>query len=254
MVDHLDFINFNFYGLLLGLGALTGFQFYELALKHLGLKIEHFSSHLLVFLAGGLVIARLWHVLTTWDVYQTDYSLIFQVWRGGLSIWGFVYGGILALMIARLKQTRQFIDALSFALPIAQAIGRAGNWFNQELYGLPSNLPWSIYIDPAHRLPGYETVEYYHPLFFYEILGLLGLWGLLWRLPKQANPGFYFIFYLLGYTAVRFCLDFIRLDQLMFANSFLSFNQVISLAFLLFIFIWRRHATLPKKNLLKKPH
>jgi phosphatidylglycerol:prolipoprotein diacylglycerol transferase len=100
---------------------------------------------------------------------------------------------------------------------LAQAIGRWGNFINQELYGKPTTLPWAIKIDPAYRVPGYENFEYFHPLFLYESLWNLALMALLlWLGRKRANwlkDGDLFLIYLIGYPVGRFFLEFLRLDS-----------------------------------------
>ena len=237
----------SIYGLLVGLAVLIFWQLSEARAKKIGFKHELFTRFGLAFGVGALVGARAWHVLTDLTSYLGNWWYVIAIWRGGLSIWGAFWGGIISvagLVYFSLKKSRtnadtnwdkfwQFLDVLSPSLPIAQAIGRLGNWYNQELYGLPSKLPWALYIDPQHRLPGYQQVETYHPLFAYEIIGLTILWALLWLLPEQSPTGFRFIFYLSGYTLIRFCLDFIRLDQLMLPFGYLSANQVASVLLLL---------------------
>jgi phosphatidylglycerol:prolipoprotein diacylglycerol transferase len=113
---------------------------------------------------------------------------------------------------------------------LAQAIGRWGNFFNQELYGAPTNLPWKLYIDPAHRLPGYENVAYYHPLFLYECLwNLANMAILLWvsrRFSDRLKTGDIFLGYLVIYPLGRFLLDFLRLDASRLAG--INANQTLS--------------------------
>ncbi len=247
----------NFYGLMVGLAVVAAWQITEKLSHKFGLSPKVFNRASVWFGVGAVVGARLWHVLTSADLYFAHPELIIQVQNGGMSIWGVIWGGVLSLTIYwwinwfscrkdlpinkpknrfSAKQFWLFLDSLSFGLPIAQAIGRLGNWFNQELYGLPSNLPWAITIDRVHRLPGYEEIARYHPLFSYEIIALIILWALLWRQPEQSPPGRRFVFYLFGYTLIRFCLDFIRIDQLMLPFTQLSVNQVVSVI-LLFTFI-----------------
>lgn len=244
----------NYYGLMVGFAAVGAWRITELFSKKYGVTAQVLSRASIWFGFGALVGARMWHVLTSADIYFAHPELIIQVQNGGMSIWGVIWGGILSLtiywwinwLICRqnlpiikpenrftTKQYWLFLDSLSMGLPIAQAIGRLGNWFNQELYGLPSNLPWAITIDRVHRLPGFEGIDRYHPLFAYEIIGLIILLALLWKLPEQSPPGRRFVFYLSGYTLIRFCLDFIRIDQLKFSFIPLSVNQVVSVALLI---------------------
>jgi len=123
-----------------------------------------------------------------------------------------------------------WLDLVAPGLALAQAIGRWGNFFNQELYGAPTNLPWKLYIDPAHRLPGYESVAYYHPLFLYECLwNLANMAILLWafrRFSNRIKTGDIFLGYLIIYPIGRFLLDFLRLDASRLAG--INANQTLS--------------------------
>lgn len=110
----------------------------------------------------------------------------------------------------------RWLDIVAPGVILAQAIGRWGNYFNQELYGYPTNLPWSIYIDPAHRLPGYESYTHFHPLFFYEFLwNSLGCTLLLIigrKLSKHLIDGDIFLLYVMYYSAGRFYLEGLKIS------------------------------------------
>jgi phosphatidylglycerol---prolipoprotein diacylglyceryl transferase len=138
----------------------------------------------------------------------------------------------LALFIYARKKKVSFyswLDVIAPGLALAQAIGRWGNFFNQEIYGLPSTLPWAIYIDPAHRLPGYEQFSTYQPTFFYEFLwNLLNMYMLLLlprKLGDKLKPGDNFLIYLIIYPVGRFFLEFIRLEYSPIAG--LNINQTV---------------------------
>ncbi len=180
-------------------------------------------------LIAGVIGARLWHILTpmpdlvargTTPLYYLTHPLeALAVWNGGLGILGAVMGGVLALFwFARRHQLPflTWLDLLSPSLALGQAIGRWGNFFNQELYGAPTNLPWALYIDPQHRYASYADIAYYHPLFLYESLGnLLNMILLLWlsrRMKNSLHPGDLFLIYLIAYPTERFLLEFLRLD------------------------------------------
>jgi len=178
---------------------------------------------------GGIVGARLWHILTppasmrvhgvTTEYYLTHPQDAIAIWKGGLGMPGVLIGGGLALWLYTRRHGldfRNWLDIIAPALPLGQAIGRWGNYFNQELYGKPTDLPWKIFIDPAHRVPGYEGVAYYHPLFAYEMLwNLLVMAALLYisrRWARRLLPGDLFLLYLAFYGFGRFWLEFLRLD------------------------------------------
>lgn len=124
-------------------------------------------------------------------------------------------------------RTADFVDAAAPGLALGQAVGRLGNYFNQELYGAPTNLPWAITIDPIHRLDKYADVTTYHPLFAYEmILSLINVAILIWADRKwKLKPGTILALYLILYPVERFCLEFLRLDTVSLAG--LNFNQCV---------------------------
>lgn len=174
--------------------------------------------------------ARLWHVFTpplssvqlglTTSHYLSHPLDILAFWIGGFGIPGAILGGTFALWRTARKDELPFweiADMLSPGALLAQAIGRLGNYFNQELYGLPSHLPWAIFIKPENRLPGYEQVEFYHPLFAYEsLLNLGGVVLLFWlsrsHLTEKFKAGDVYLVYLAYYSLIRFLLETLRLD------------------------------------------
>mgnify|MGYP002412755321 FL=1 len=130
-------------------------------------------------------------------------------------------------------------------MALAQAIGRWGNFVNQELYGAPTNLPWAIYIDPAHRLPGFENQAYYHPTFLYESLWNLANMGLLLWLGRKYSdrlrPGDIFLTYLIVYPIGRFFLEFLRLDSSQVAGINANQTLMAVIAVLASIALYLRH-------------
>ncbi len=154
------------------------------------------------------------------------------IWRGGLGIPGAMLGGSIALYIFTRRRGALFgvwLDIAAPALALGQAIGRWGNFANQELYGAPTSLPWAIFIEPAYRLPASAAQAYYHPLFLYESLWSLGNMALLlWlgrRFTHRFQAGDLFLVYLLTYAVGRFLLEFLRLDASQVAG--LNINQTL---------------------------
>jgi prolipoprotein diacylglyceryl transferase len=168
--------------------------------------------------AFGVVGARLYHDVTSWnEVPDPKWKGVFEVWEGGLGIWGGILFGTLAgVVIVRRAGVSGwlFMDVTAPGLLLAQAIGRIGNYWNQELYGKPTSLPWGLQIDVDHRLPNYLQYGTYHPTFLYELIwDAVGVALLLWldrrfRLRAPALFGFYVSWYTFG----RFFEELLRID------------------------------------------
>jgi prolipoprotein diacylglyceryl transferase len=166
---------------------------------------------------AGLIGGRLYHLATSWDEVPHTWWGPFAVWKGGLGIWGGIALGV-AVGLWRVKRSGanlpEFMDAGAPALLVAQAIGRVGNWFNQELFGTPTNLPWGLEIDPEHRPSKYLDAETFHPVFLYEIAWNLSLAALLVWLGhhRRIRPPGLFALYVAGYSAFRIFAELIRVD------------------------------------------
>ena len=219
----------HYYGVLIMLGVVAATWIATRQAKNYGLDPEAAWDMLPWILIGGIAGARLWHILTPPDsmieqgittyYYLTHPLDALAIWKGGLGIPGAVMGGVLTLYILCKKRGISlllWLDAIAPGLALAQAIGRWGNFINQELYGSPTDLPWKIYIDPVHRLAEYADVAYYHPMFLYESLwNLLTMAILLWvsyRFASSLKKGYIFQLYLILYPTARFLLEFLRLD------------------------------------------
>jgi phosphatidylglycerol:prolipoprotein diacylglycerol transferase len=169
------------------------------------------------------------------------------IWKGGLGIPGAVIGGALALYIFCRRKKVSFLLWADIAAPgvaLAQAIGRFGNYFNQEVYGKPTTLPWAVHIDPIYRVLGYENYSTFHPLFLYEsIWNLMNMGFLLWMSRKfegKLKEGDVFLSYVVGYSVGRFLLEFLRLDAPLLGT--ININQTFMLIVALvsgFLIFWR---------------
>lgn len=229
----------RFYGIILMLGAVAGAWLATRQARRRGYEAEIVWDLLTYLLIGGIIGARLWHILTpppssgiTASWYFTHPLDALAVWKGGLGIPGAVIGGVVVLYFYTRRHKLNFAEWADISAPslaLGQAIGRWGNFFNQELYGAPTNLPWKLYIDPAHRLANYQDVEYYHPLFLYESLWNLGnMILLLWlsrRFADRLKEGDLFLIYLIVYPIGRFLLDFLRLDASLVGG--ININQTV---------------------------
>ncbi|MDT0566307.1 prolipoprotein diacylglyceryl transferase [Streptomyces sp. DSM 3412] len=169
----------------------------------------------------GIVGARLYHVITTSEPYFGDGGdpvKVLYVWEGGISIWGAVAGGAVGAWIGCRRHgvaLSAFADAVAPGIALGQAIGRWGNWFNQELYGRATTLPWGLEIDVEHRPEGMRDVASYHPTFLYESLWNLGVVALvIWADRRfRLDRGRAFALYAAAYTAGRFWIEYLRVDE-----------------------------------------
>jgi len=222
-------LHIRFYGIIIMLGALAAAWLSRVEAKRKGENPELVWDMLVWLLIGGIIGARVWHILTppasmvaqgiTTSYYLTHPLDAINTTKGGLGIPGAVIGGALALLWYTRRKHMSFArwaDIIAPGLALAQAIGRWGNFINQEVYGAPTSLPWAIFIDPAHRLPGYQDQANYHPLFLYESLYNLANMGfLLWvsrRFSDRLKDGDVFLIYLITYPVFRFFMEFLRLD------------------------------------------
>jgi prolipoprotein diacylglyceryl transferase len=188
----------------------------------------------------GLVGARLYHVVTDWQLYfgagQNPVEALY-IWRGGLGIWGAVALGALGAYIGCRRRRIKYLafgDAVMPAIAVGQAIGRFGNWFNQELFGRPTDLPWALQIDPEFRPPGFRQFDTFHPTFLYEAAWDLGLAGLLVWLDRRFHLGHGRVvaLYVMGYTAGRAWIEMLRIDE---ANEILGLRLNVWTSVLLFL-------------------
>ncbi len=251
-----DFVIY-YYGMILMSGAVLGGWLASREAARRGHNPEIVWDMLIWLVIGGIIGARLWHVFTpspssieqgiTTQYYLTHPLDLINLRKGGLGIPGAVIGGAVALFLFTRKRGLDFVEWTDLAAPglaLGQAIGRWGNFFNQELYGAPTDLPWKLFIEPQHRLAGFTEVEYYHPLFLYESLWNLGNMALLlWlsrRFKDTLKPGDIMLTYLVVYPVGRFLLDFLRLDasQLGGINANQTFMGIVAVIAALAL-LWR---------------
>jgi prolipoprotein diacylglyceryl transferase len=166
---------------------------------------------------AGVIGGRLYHDVTSWNEVPHTWWGPFAIWQGGLGIWGGIALGSLAgvwVLRRRGADVSRFLDAAAPGLLVAQAIGRIGNYFNQELFGGPTSLPWGLEISPAHRPAGYLQYATFHPTFLYELIWNLALAGaLIWLGRRRAirAPGL-FALYVAGYSGFRIFEELLRVD------------------------------------------
>lgn len=252
-------LTIHYYGVIIIVGVLLAAWLASVEARRRGLNSDVVWDALLWLLVGGIIGARVWHVFTpppsmiaqgiTTRFYLTHPLDLIAIWNGGLGIPGAVIGGGIALYLYCRKKNLNFLvwtDIAAPALALGQAIGRWGNFINQELYGRPTDLPWGITISYS---TGYPAGTRFHPLFLYEsIYNLLNMFFLLWmgrRYEHRLKPGDIFLVYLITYPIGRFLLDFLRLDAA--EVSGININQtlmlVVAILSALTLFIRHRRST-----------
>jgi prolipoprotein diacylglyceryl transferase len=211
-------LSIHVYGILLALGILAAALITARRWASWGQDRRVWDEVVLWIVLAGIIGARLYHVATDSEKFEGDWVRVLEIWQGGLSIWGAVIGGTIGtIIVARWKHLDLPLlgDAIAPGLLVAQAIGRFGNWFNQELFGEPTTLPWGLEIDPVNRPAGFEQFATFHPTFLYESLYCLALVALLlwverrWRLKS----GQLFALYMSTYCFGRFWLENLRIDD-----------------------------------------
>ena len=246
-------ISLRAYGLCIAFGALAAVKLASSRQDRRGGPRGLVESISWWAVPAGVIGARLYHVATDWNRGEPSFSdeplRIVRIWEGGLGIWGGVaLGTAVGCLVAARRGARpiRLLDVAAPAIPLAQAIGRFGNWFNQELFGRPTDLPWGLRIDPENRPAGYEGFETFHPTFLYEALWCLTVVGLLLAVErrKRLKPGQLFALYVALYTAGRLAIETLRIDEATQVGRF-RVNELVApavgvLALLAFLLLGRR--------------
>lgn len=251
----------RWYSIMILIAVLAGIFVAMKEAKRHGEDPDNVLTFMVIALPLGILGARLYHVFSSWSFYSQNPELIFAIWKtgGGLGIYGALAGGALgAFIFQRWKKVDilRWLDIIAPSIILGQAIGRWGNFFNQELYGYPTDLPWGITIDPAHRLPGFESFERFHPLFLYEsLLNFLGFFILMFvarrygdRLPK----GSILLIYTIYYSTVRMVLEGMRIESEVWTIGGIPTARwicgvAIVTAVSIMVYRWRRQARLSQQ-------
>ena len=248
----------RYYGLFIALGIVAATWLTGRELNRKGQDGALALDSLFFVVPLGFIGARIYHVVTDYELYA-DHPIpdIFEVWNGGLGIYGAVAGGFLGVLLFswyRRISPLVFADAAAPGLVLAQAIGRWGNYFNQELFGRPSDLPWAIRIAPENRPTEFANAETFHPTFLYEsIWDLLVCLALLWiarRFADRLRNGDVMLLYVSLYSFGRFFVETLRVDPAFLiggsirGNLFVSSLLAVGCALILFL----RHSHTPRKR------
>ncbi len=228
-------LRLNAYGLMIAIGVIVAVRIAGKRGETRGIAtMEDFSSIATWAVPAGIIGARAYHVITDAQRFSNNWVDAFKIWQGGLGIWGGVFAGVL---VGYWRARVRGVDGLWIltcaapAIPVAQAIGRWGNWWNQELFGRPTDLPWALSVSAeTARDAGYAAGTTFHPTFLYESLACLLLAAALTAVEKKFQPrrGRLIAWYAAGYTTFRFFIEGIRIDDAHSAGG-LRLNQWVSL-------------------------
>lgn len=223
------------YGVVISLGLILGTAVAFARTEKYGISQDELLNFALVAVPAGVIGARLAFVIINWDSFAGNWRDMINIRLGGLSIHGAILAAIIVCILFSWIRKLNFwtlADICAPALILGQAVGRWGNYFNQEAYGVPTDLPWALYIDGEFR----------HPIFFYEFAWNLIVFAYLIYISKKVKmPGGIFLRYLIGYSVGRFFIEWLRADTLYWGS--LRAGQVMSVIFIvaaLVLLLWRK--------------
>ncbi len=232
---HIGPLKLNAYGMMIALGVIAAMWLWSRRVEARGIATRDDVSAIAMWsVPAGIFGARLYHVATDWSRFNDDLGSIFKVWQGGLGIWGGIpLGLVVGAWVAKRRglPIGLLMTCVAPAVALAQSIGRWGNWFNQELFGGPTTLPWALRISDVNAVAaGYPPGTTFHPTFLYESVASALLCIALLVLDRRVamKPGRLFFFYTAGYTAYRFFIEGLRVDPAHHIG-FWRLNQWVSL-------------------------
>jgi prolipoprotein diacylglyceryl transferase len=238
-------LTIHFYALCIITGIAAAIWIGRRRYANLGGNPDDVSEVAIWAVPFGIIGGRIYHVITSPSQYfgaNGNPIDALRIWEGGLGIWGAIsLGAVGAYLYVRTHKTslnfRQLLDSLAPGVIVAQAIGRIGNYFNQEVFGKPTDLLWGLEIDPVNRPNGFESYSTFHPTFLYELLWCLLVAALLIKLPGflkkiTSKQGDIFVLYILGYTAGRIWIESLRIDE---ANLILGYRLNFWVSFIVLI-------------------
>ncbi len=251
-IVHIGPLPLHAYGLMLAIGVVVAIRVAEPRAAKRGFARGTIGDAATAIVVAGVIGARVYHLFTGYNWHDKGIVGTVAIWQGGLSIWGAVGGGAIALIwIARKRHydTMLLLDAIGPAVALAQAIGRWGNWFNQELFGRPTTWPWGLEIDVAHRPEIYKQFATFQPTFLYESVWCLVIFTTIVLLERRGRlrRGQSFTLYVAMYTFERFFMELLRSDPATRVFG-VRFNALLSAALCVvsaawFVRLGRRTAT-----------
>jgi len=231
----------KWYSFFIAISFVIGLTFAHRDVRRYGINEEHFDRIIFWSAIGAFVGARLYHVFSSWSYYKNHPGEIIKTWHGGLAIYGAVIGAVVVAYLLCKKYRINFLLIADIASPwliFGQALGRWGNFFNHEAYGIPTNLPWKMFIPPQYRFENYLNYSYYHPTFLYESIWNFGVFAfLLWlKSRKNRKTGDLFFAYIGLYSIGRFWVEFLRFDTWRVLG--IKIAHVIAILFILISALW----------------
>jgi len=241
-IVHIGPLPLHAYGLMLAIGVLVATRVAESRWRRTGHDAREFGAIVVPVVIAGVVGARIYHLFTGYKWSDGGVVGAFEIWKGGLSIWGAVGGGLVAVVVlARRRHLDSLLvmDVIAPGVVLAQAIGRWGNYFNQELFGRPTKLPWALEIDLAHRPPGFTQYATFHQTFLYESVWCLIVFGTLLLVERRftLKRGQTFALYVAMYTFGRIWFEALRIDDATRIFG-VRFNLLLSIVLCVFGIVW----------------
>ncbi|HHT24895.1 MAG TPA: prolipoprotein diacylglyceryl transferase [Clostridiaceae bacterium] len=247
-------INIYWYGLIIAVAFLVCFLLAVKQAPKYDIKSDHIVDTFLWIMILAIIGARLYYVIFSWDEFSDDLMKIFQTRQGGLAFYGGLIGGILGVILtAKYKKINliHLIDFLAVYVPLGHAIGRWGNFFNQEAFGTNTNLPWGMYSEQTYQYLSqygdkYAPLSPVHPTFLYESIANIIIFIVLYQIRKNSKKhGETMAWYFILYGLVRFGVEGLRTDSLFIGNTTIRASQALSLVLVLLgiailVFISRR--------------
>ena len=215
-VINLGVVQIRWYGIILAIAILAGYLVARKNSWKFGISPSNIDDYAFWAVIVGFLSARVYYVVFYYDYFAPNPHEIYKIWHGGLSIYGGVLGGLaFTYFYARKKAYTfwQLFDLAALSLPLAQAVGRLGNFVNQEAFGAPTKLPWKMYVWPQFRPEQFANSEYFHPAFLYEASLDVLVFFILYRLLGKTKSGILGLCYLAFYSLGRFFIEAIRLDS-----------------------------------------
>ena len=225
----------RWYGFLIASGILVAYFLSDRAMVKNSIRAHTSETIPIYVILFGLIGARLGFVLQNIPYFSKNFLEMFRVWDGGLSIHGAILGGIIGIWIGASIYRENFLKIANCIAPtifVAGAIGRFGNFFNQEIIGRPAEVWWKMYIALQNRPAGYENFSFFHPVFLYESILFLLFYGAYLFLAKKYGNKFGFAYTLIFYSLIRIIVEFWRIDYRPFFGPF-DLAQLVSFGIIL---------------------